>query len=103
LIADLGKITPIRGFVYAPKVAGEDGVIVNYRVEISDDGNNWTAISSELTFNNIVNNPVSQEITFSRYIKTRYLKLIPVRTLETTSNAETESQTYGVSVFACIE
>jgi hypothetical protein len=103
LIADLGSVIPIRGFVYAPKVAGEDGVIVNYRVEISDDGNNWTAISSELTFNNIVNNPVSQEITFSRYIKTRYLKLIPVRTLETTSNAETESQTYGVSVFACIE
>ena len=103
LIADLGKETPIRGFVYAPKLDGEDGVIVEYKVEISDDGAVWTAISSVLTFNNIFNNPVSQEITFSRYINTRYLKLIPVRTLETSTNSNIDSDTYGVSVFGCIE
>ena len=103
LIADMGEIKPIRGFVYAPKVNGEDGVIVDYKVEISDDGNTWTPISSVITFHNIVNNPISQEITFSRYIDTRYLKLIPVRVLETTSNTQSESPTYGVSVFGCIE
>lgn len=103
LIADMGVIKPIRGFVYAPKVNGEDGVIVDYKVEISDDGNTWTPISSVITFHNIVNNPISQEITFSRYIDTRYLKLIPVRVLETTSNTQSESPTYGVSVFGCIE
>ena len=103
LIADMGEIKPIRGFVYAPKVNGEDGVIVDYKVEISDDGNTWTPISSVITFHNIVNNPISQEITFSRYIDTRYLKLIPVRVLETTSNTQAESPTYGVSVFGCIE
>ena len=103
LIADLGAVTPIRGFVYAPKVDGEDGVIVDYKVEISDDGSIWSPISSILSFNNIVNNPISQEITFSRYIKTRYLKLVPVRTVETTSNSGGESLTYGVSVFGCIE
>lgn len=103
MIADMGEIKPIRGFVYAPKVNGEDGVIVDYKVEISDDGNTWTPISSVITFHNIVNNPISQEITFSRYIDTRYLKLIPVRVLETTSNTQSESQTYGVSVFGCIE
>lgn len=103
LVADLGAVTPIRGFVYAPKLNGEDGVIVEYKVEISDDGLSWTPISSVISFNNIVNNPISQEITFSRYIDTRYLKLIPVRTAETTSNSAGESLTYGVSVFACIE
>ena len=102
LVADLGEVTQIRGFVYAPKVNGEGGVIVDYQVEISDDGNTWTAISPVLTFSNIVNNPISQEKTLSHYIETRYLRLIPHRVLETASNANTESATYGVSVFGCI-
>ena len=103
LVADLGSITPIRGFVYAPKVDGEGGVIVDYRVEISDDGNTWTPISPRLTFDNIVNNPISQEKTFSQYIETRYLRLIPDRAVDTASNEGLESMTYGVSVFACIQ
>ena len=103
LIADMGKVTPIRGFVYAPKLNGEDGVIVNYRVEISDDGNSWTEISPIITFNNIVNNPISQEVTFSRYVGARYLKLIPVRVLEAAGNSSSDSPTYGVSAFGCIQ
>lgn len=103
LIADLGKVTEIRGFVYAPKVNGEGGVIVDYHVEISDDNKTWTAISPVLTFSNIVNNPVSQEKTFSENIKTRYLKLVPHRVMETSSNTNTDAQTYGVSVFGCIQ
>ena len=103
LIADLGDVTPIRGFVYAPRLNGEDGVIVDYQVEISDDGAVWTKISPLLTFNNIVNNPISQEITFPRYIETRYLRIIPVRVVDTTVNTNAESLTYGVSVFGCIQ
>jgi alpha-L-fucosidase len=103
LVADLGKVTPIRGFVYAPKVGGEGGVIVDYRVEISDDGKTWVPISSVLTFDNIVNNPISQEKTTSRYIETRYLRLIPIRSVDTSSTEQAESATYGVSVFGCIQ
>lgn len=103
LVADMEQLTPIRGFVYAPKLNGEDGVIVDYKVEISEDGQNWTAISPVITFNNIVNNPISQEITFSRYVDVRYLKLIPVRVLEAAGNASSESSTYGVSAFGCIQ
>ena len=103
LVADMGKVTPVRGFVYAPKLNGEGGVIVDYKVEISDDCITWTPISPVVTFNNIVNNPISQEITFSRYVDTRYLRLIPVRVLEAAGNSSTESPTYGVSTFGCIE
>ena len=103
LIADLGEVTKIRGFVYAPKMNGEDGVIVDYQVEISNDGKTWTQISPVLTFSNIVNNPISQEKTFSDYIETRYLKLIPHRVQETDTNTSTEGQTYGVSVFGCVQ
>ena len=103
LIADLGEVTKIRGFVYAPKMNGEDGVIVDYQVEISNDGKTWTQISPVLTFSNIVNNPISKEKTFSDYIETRYLKLIPHRVQETDTNTSTEGQTYGVSVFGCVQ
>ena len=103
LVADMGEITPIRGFVYAPKVNGEGGVIVDYQVEISDDGKTWTPISSVLTFDNIVNNPISQEKIFSCYIETRYLRLLPVRAIDTASTDGAESKTYGVSVFGCIQ
>ena len=102
LIADMGEIMPVRGFVYAPKLNGEGGVIVDYKVEISNDGISWTPVSNVLTFNNIVNNPVAQEISFSYEIDIRYLKVIPVRVLETSDNSGKESSTYGVSVFGCM-
>jgi hypothetical protein len=102
LVEDLGEVMEIRGFVYAPKVNGEDGVIVDYKVEISEDGMNWTPISSVLTFNNIVNNPISQEVTASAPFKTRFLRVIPVRVLGTDANTDTESETYGVSTFSCL-
>ena len=103
LLADLGEVKPIRGFVYAPMVNGEGGVIVDYQVEISSDGISWTKISSILTFDNIVNNPVSQEVIASNYFETRYLKVVPHRVLDTTLNTQIESETYGVSVFGCVE
>jgi hypothetical protein len=75
---------------------------VDYKVEISEDGMNWTPISSILTFNNIVNNPISQEVTASAPFKTRFLRVIPVRVLGTDANTDTESETYGVSTFSCL-
>ena len=102
LIADLGEINPVRGFVYAPKLNGEGGVIVKYQLEISNDGVDWSVISPELTFNNIVNNPVSQEITFSTSIPARFLRMVPLRVVSTTENVETQSLTYGVSAFGAI-
>lgn len=102
LVADLGEEKDVRGFVYAPKLNGEGGVIVDYQVEISDDGVSWTVISPVLMFNNIVNNPVAQEITFSPSVPTRYLRLVPFRTSEASGNASAESDTYGVSHFGCL-
>ena len=102
LVADLGEVQAVRGFVYAPKLNGEGGVIVDYQLEISDDGVSWTVISPVLMFNNIVNNPVAQEITFSPSVPTRYLRLVPLRSSEASGNASGESDTYGVSHFGCL-
>ena len=102
LVTDLEEVSQVRGFVYTPKFEGEDGVIVDYQIEISNDGDDWTMISPVLTFNNIVNNPVAQEINFSEAVSTRYLRLVPLRVLTTTENVNTECQTYGVSIFGAI-
>ena len=102
LVTDLEEVSQVRGFVYTPKFEGEDGVIVDYQIEISNDGDDWTMISPILTFNNIVNNPVAQEINFSEAVSTRYLRLVPLRVLTTTENVNTECQTYGVSIFGAI-
>ena len=102
LVADLGEVQAVRGFVYAPKLNGEGGVIVDYQLEISDDGVSWTVISPVLMFNNIVNNPVAQEITFTPSVPTRYLRLVPLRTLDAAGNASADSPTYGVSHFGCL-
>ena len=102
LVADLGEVKDVRGFVYAPKLNGEGGVIVDYQLEISDDGVSWTVISPVLMFNNIVNNPVAQEITFTPSVPTRYLRLVPLRTLDAAGNASADSHTYGVSHFGCL-
>ena len=73
------------------------------KVEISEDGISWTGISSVRTFHNIVNNPMAQEVYASSEILTRYLRIIPVRVLEASVDGKTESRTYGVSAFGCLQ
>jgi alpha-L-fucosidase len=102
LVTDLGEKKSVRGFVYAPKLNGEGGVIVDYKIEISDDGISWTAISPVVMFNNIINNPVSQEVTFTPSVPTRFLRIVPLRSSEVSGNASADSPTYGVSHFGCL-
>ena len=100
LILDLGEIKPLKGFVYAPKDNGEGGVIVTYMVETSVDGNRWEVAARDKMFDNIVNNPVSQEVMFDSPVQARMIRLTPQNVEAGAGAIGTESQTYGVSVFA---
>ena len=100
LILDLGEIKPLKGFVYAPKDNGEGGVIVTYMVETSVDGNRWEVAARDKMFDNIVNNPVSQEVMFDFPVQARMIRLTPQNVEAGAEAVGTESQTYGVSVFA---
>lgn len=100
LILDLGEIKPLKGFVYAPKDNGEGGVIVTYMVETSVDGNRWEVAARDKMFDNIVNNPVSQEVMFDSPVQARMIRLTPQNVEAGAGAVGTESQTYGVSVFA---
>ena len=95
---DMGEPGMVNGFVYAPKDGGDGGVIVTYMVETSVDGKEWKVVVQEGMFDNIVNNPVSQEVVFEVPVLARMIRLVPIRVEDV--NGSVEGTTYGVSVFA---
>ena len=95
LVLDAGRVKNISGFVYGPSYKGEGGVIIEYDLEYSRDGENWTRIISGGQFDNIVNNPTDREIDLPSVVRARYLRLIPLRS--------DRSSTYGVSTFDITE
>ena len=95
LVVDAGSVRNISGFVYGPSYRGEGGVIIEYDLESSLDGKNWTKVIEGGQFDNIVNNPTDREVELPKTVRARYLRLIPLR-----SNY---ASTYGVSTFDITE
>lgn len=79
-VLDLGQIRTVNGFFYEPGNNGQGGSIICYDLETSTDGKTWTTILKDRMFDNIVNNPVLQEVRFSSPSEARYLRLTPTRT-----------------------
>ena len=92
---DLGKVTTATGFFYEPGNLGKDGCIICYNLETSLDGKSWTMVCSEKMFDNIVNNPIRQDVRFASPVETRYLRITPTRTDRT--------DTYGIAGFGALE
>ena len=80
--------TLVKGFIYSPD--HEDNCITRYRLEASVDGKIWTEVFSNKRFDNIVNNPVPQEVMFKKPIEAKALRLIPVETREDDGYASRE-------------
>ena len=100
LVVDLGdNKKTVKGYVYAPKENGEGGVITTYKLEASTDCENWTVLYEEKMFENILNNPVAQEVEFEEPMRVRMLRLTPIRVETGTGSAVVSSPTYGVSAF----
>lgn len=79
-IMDLGKEETARGIFYEPGDPAKDGCLITFCLETSLDGKTWRKVIEDKMFDNIVNNPVRQEILFSKPLKTRYLRIMPGRT-----------------------
>ncbi|MEG1564370.1 MAG: alpha-L-fucosidase [Bacteroides sp.] len=76
LTLDLGKVSTLKAFVYAP--AGEVAkptTAFRYKIYSSLDGKTWTSIPANGEFSNIMNNPLPQTVTFGKAVKARYFKL----------------------------
>ena len=80
--------TLVKGFIYSPD--HEDNCITRYRLEASVDGHTWTEVYVNKRFDNIVNNPIPQEVIFKKPIEAKALRLIPVETREEDGYASRE-------------
>ena len=64
----------VKGFQYLPNTEiGSDGLIFEYKFEVSEDGKEWQVVK-EGEFSNIQNNPVLQTVSFE-LVQARYVKL----------------------------
>ena len=77
---DLKELRTIGGFFYEPIHGGAEGCIVSYDLETSRDGIRWEKRIADRLFENVVNNPIRQEVRFDEPVEARYLRLVPVRT-----------------------
>ena len=73
---DADIVREIKGFRYTPD-SGQN-CITRYRLEKSMDWENWTVVYDNKRFDNIVNNPVTQEVIFEKPIKAMALRIVPV-------------------------
>ncbi len=77
ILLDLGKVLPLAGFFYVPLNDKRFGCIARFDFAVSRDGKRWTTILSDTPFNNIVNNPIRQDIRFAKTQIARYVKITP--------------------------
>lgn len=74
IVVDLTNKLGVKGFQYLPNTEiGSDGLIFEYKFEVSEDGKEWQAVK-EGEFSNIQNNPVLQTVSFE-LVQARYVKL----------------------------
>lgn len=79
LTIDLGETLAIRGFTYLPRAhTASRGTVLRYKFEISGNGRDWTSAVREGLFENIRNNPASQEVRFERTRKGRFIRFTPL-------------------------
>lgn len=74
IVVDLANKLKVKGFQYLPSTEiGSDGLIFEYKFEVSEDGKEWQVVK-EGEFSNIQNNPVLQTVSFEP-VQARYVKL----------------------------
>ncbi|MGP2571234.1 alpha-L-fucosidase [Ornithobacterium rhinotracheale] len=82
IVLDLGNLQNVKELIYTPPTgSGVLGIVKKYKVETSTDGKNWTPVAQG-EFDNIENNPITQNIVFKNALKTRFLKLKALQTLD---------------------
>lgn len=83
IVVSLGQEHDISGFVYTPPVSDDlSGTIFKYDFYVSSDGVTWEQCVANGEFSNIMHNPIPYYVRFGREIKARYIKLVPLREID---------------------
>jgi alpha-L-fucosidase len=82
LTVDMGRVRRIGGFAYLPRQDWVfQSVVDRYRFETSVDGAHWTTRVASGAFDNIRNNPMLQEVTFTP-TEARFFRFTALRDVE---------------------
>ena len=84
LTIDMREAQTFSGFTYLPHRQTKNGLILAYRLEISDDGQTWST-ASEGEFSNIENNPIRQTVQLPSAVHARYVRLTATRLCQGTA------------------
>ena len=68
---DAGDVKTITGFTYLPRQNGNNGNIKNYRIQVSNDAQNWGEPVAEGAF---ANDNKLKRVMFDKPVKARYIR-----------------------------
>lgn len=88
LVIDMGEVRDINGFIITPPTPDEwsHGYISRYRFLVGDTADSVDHVVAEGLFDNIVNNPIPQQISLDAPVQARFFRFIAV---EPTSDHKT--------------
>ncbi|EGJ99883.1 alpha-L-fucosidase [Dysgonomonas gadei] len=88
-IIEMDRESLIRGFKFTPDISGEKGTIQRYNCYYSFNGMEWKTVISNGIFNNIKNNPMTQEVSFPTAVRAKFIKIEPIVLTESNDNEYT--------------
>ena len=68
----------MKGFVYVPRQKGDNGLIKDYEIYVSEDGNNWGEPVAKGSF---PNSRADQRVMFAQPVKARYIRFKALNSL----------------------
>jgi alpha-L-fucosidase len=82
IAVDLGETMDVRGFTYTPRQDQWDsGIVLRARFEVSRDGKEWTVVSDNVDFDNVVNSRQQQVVRIEKPVPARYFRMTALRTV----------------------
>lgn len=84
LTIDMREAQTFSGFTYLPHRRTKNGLILAYRLDVSDDSQTWNT-ASEGEFSNIENNPIRQTVPLPSAVRARYVRLTATRLCQGTA------------------
>ena len=76
LALEIDEPTAINGLSYTPRQTGTNGNVTEYRIEISDDGENWNTIKTGTLSSNSSTKVIDFDTVTTKFIRLVYVKAV---------------------------